>query len=147
MQTEAADELTQEVVTLTNALVGRMWAHYQARVAEFDLSQPEAKALLNMAPDRCLSMRELSALLHANPSNVTVAVGRLEARGLVTRHGADDRRVRGVLLTPAGAALRRRLQTRLIEGSPAVRGLSPDEQRTLRDVLQRLDERAREPGA
>ena len=96
--TVTEDELTREVVGLASALVGRMWAHHQARVAEFDLSQPEAKALLNLEPDRCLSMRELSALLHANPSNVTVAVGRLEARGLVSRQGADDRRVRGVLL-------------------------------------------------
>jgi DNA-binding MarR family transcriptional regulator len=142
----AVDELTHEVVALATALVGRMWAHHQARVAEFDLSQPEAKALLNLEPDRCLSMRELSALLHANPSNVTVAVGRLEARGLVGRQGADDRRVRGVLLTAAGAALRDRLQARLVDDSPAVRGLSMEERRTLCDVLQRLDERARETG-
>lgn len=143
---QAADDLTREVVTLASGLVSRMWGHHQARVAEFDLSQPEAKALLNLEPDRCLSMRELSALLHANPSNVTVAVGRLEARGLVSRQGADDRRVRGVLLTPAGVALRRRLEARLVDDSPAVRGLSHDERRTLRDVLQRLDDRAREPG-
>jgi len=91
---EPADGLTHEVVTLASALVSRMWAHRQARVAEFDLSQPEAKALLSLEPNRCLSMRELSALLHANPSNVTVAVGRLEARGLISRQGADDRRVR-----------------------------------------------------
>jgi MarR family transcriptional regulator, organic hydroperoxide resistance regulator len=144
---EVADDLTRDVVALANGLAGRMWAHHQARVAEFDLSQPEAKALLNLEPDRCLSMRELSALLHANPSNVTVAVGRLEARGLVSRQGADDRRVRGVLLTPAGAALRGRLEARLVDESPAVRGLSEDERRTLRDVLLRLAERAREPGA
>jgi DNA-binding MarR family transcriptional regulator len=147
---EAPDELTREVVALANGLVGRMWAHHQARVAEFDLSQPEAKALLNLEADRCLSMRELSALLHANPSNVTVAVGRLEARGLVSRRGSDDRRVRGVLLTAAGAALRRRLQARLMDDSPAVRGLSETERRALRDVLQRLqrlEESARETGA
>jgi DNA-binding MarR family transcriptional regulator len=143
----ATDGLTREVVTLASGLVSRMWAHHQARVAEFDLSQPEAKALLNLEPDCCLSMRELSALLNANPSNVTVAVGRLEARGLVGRQGADDRRVRGVLLTPAGAALRRRLEARLAVDSPAVRGLSAHELRALRDVLLRLDERAREHGA
>ena len=141
-----SEEFTREVVTLASGLVSRMWAHQQARVAEFDLSQPESKALLNLEPDRCLSMRELSALLHANPSNVTVAVGRLEARGLVGRQGADDRRVRGVRLTPAGVMLRRRLEARLADDSPAVRGLSPDERQTLRDVLLRLDERSRQPG-
>ncbi|HYW26213.1 MAG TPA: MarR family transcriptional regulator [Terriglobales bacterium] len=142
---QAPDELTREVVALATGLVSRMWAHHQARVAEFDLSQPEAKALLNLEPDCCLSMRELSAVLNANPSNVTVAVGRLEARGLVSRQGADDRRVRGVLLTAAGAALRRRLEARLVDDSPAVRGLTSDERLALREVLLRLEERTREP--
>ena len=141
------EELTREVVTLASTLTARMWAHHQARVAEFDLSLPEAKALLNLDYDRWLSMRELSAILHANPSNVTVAVGRLEARGLVGRQGADDRRVRGVRLTPLGAAVRARLESRLADDSPAVRGLSTAERLGLRDVLLRLDEQAREPGA
>jgi DNA-binding MarR family transcriptional regulator len=138
------EELTREVAALASGLVGRMWSHYQARVAEFDLSGPEAKALLSLQPDQWLSMRELSALLHANPSNVTVAVGRLEARGLVSRRGVDDRRVRGVLLTEAGAALRARLDARLTDDSPAVRGLAREEREALRDVLRRLDERARD---
>jgi DNA-binding MarR family transcriptional regulator len=136
----ADDELTREVVALANGLVGRMWSHHQARVAEFDLSGPEAKALLSLAPNRTLSMRELSALLHANPSNVTVAVGRLEARGLVSRRGGDDRRVRGVLLTDAGVALQRRLEARLTDDNPAVRGLTRSQREALRAILQRLDE-------
>jgi DNA-binding MarR family transcriptional regulator len=136
------EELTREIVALTNGLVGRMWSHHQARVAEFDLSGPEAKALLNLEPDRCVSMRELSALLHANPSNVTVAVGRLEARGLVSRRGGDDRRVRGVLLTEAGAALRRRLEARMGDDSPAVRGLSRSQKESFRVILRQLAERS-----
>ena len=133
------EELAREIVALANGLVGRMWSHHQARVAEFDLSGPEAKALLTLTPERCLSMRELSTLLHANPSNVTVAVGRLEARGLVGRRGGDDRRIRGVMLTEAGEAMRRRLEARLLDDSPAVRGLTRSQRETLRDVLQRLD--------
>jgi DNA-binding MarR family transcriptional regulator len=145
-QTAADDALTSEVVALANALVGRMWAHHQARVAEFDLSAPEAKALLHLEPARTLSMRELAALLHANPSNVTVTVARLEGRGLISRRGGDDRRVKGVLLTEAGVALRARLDARLIEDSPAVRGLSREQRVALRELLRRLDERARGAG-
>jgi len=137
------DQLTREVVALANALVGRMWAHHQARVAEFDLSGPEAKALLHLEPDRALSMRELSALLHANPSNVTVTVGRLEARGLISRRGGDDRRVRGVMLTEAGLALRDRLDVRLLDDSPAVRGLDRSQREALRVLLRQLDQRSR----
>jgi len=32
-----------------------------------------------------MPMRVLAARVHANPSNLTVIVGRLEARGLLTR--------------------------------------------------------------
>ena len=41
-----------------------------------------------------MPMRALAARLHANPSNVTVIVARLEARGLLERQVSDDRRVK-----------------------------------------------------
>jgi DNA-binding MarR family transcriptional regulator len=135
------DAIAREIVVLANRLLIRMWVHHHRRIAELDLSGPEAKALLNLKPDRWLSMTELAGRLHANPSNVTVAVGRLEARGLVSRQGGDDRRVRGVMLTAAGETLRARLEARLADDSPAVRGLSSAERLALRDLLERLDER------
>src|SRR5262249_2505925 len=88
-------------------------------------------------------MRELAARLGANPSNVTVAVGRLEAKGLVSRQGSEDRRVRGVLLTDRGRDLRRRLELRLAEDHPAVRGLSPSQREALARILRRLSEQPR----
>src|SRR5262245_45431297 len=118
------DAVTGEIIALANELVGRIWFQFQARVAEFNLSAPEAKALQILEPDRPLPMRELAARLHANPSNVTVAVGRLEARGLVARQGGDDRRVKSVRLTGVGEDVRRRLERRLAEDHPAVTGLS-----------------------
>ncbi len=51
------DELTREVVALANGLVGRMWAHHQARVAEIDLSGPEAKALRDVLRRRDVRAR------------------------------------------------------------------------------------------
>jgi len=136
---QAPDELTREVVALATGLVSRMWAHHQARVAEFDLSQPEAKALLNLEPDCCLSMRELSAVLNANPSNVTVAVGRLEARGLVVRRpSAQDRRVKELQLTPAGSRLRASLLRRMTAQSHPLSRLSSRQQRELVRMLEAL---------
>ncbi len=132
------DRATAEIISLASDLVGRIWGQFQARVAEVNLSLPEAKALQILDSDRSVSMRELAARLHANPSNVTVSVGRLEARGLVRRQGADDRRVKGVVLTPAGLELRRRLEVRLAEDHPAVRGLSAGERQALLQLLRRL---------
>ncbi len=131
-------ETARELMALVDHLVGRVWGHFQARVAELDLSAPEAKALQVLQPGQALSMRELSRLLHANPSNVTIVVTRLEARGLVTRQGVDDRRVRSVRLSDAGVAARRQLEDRLLEGHPALQGLSAAQQDALRKILRRL---------
>jgi DNA-binding MarR family transcriptional regulator len=136
------DAVIREIIDLANELVGRIWFQFQARVAEFNLSAPEAKALQTLEPDRPLPMRELAARLHANPSNVTVAVGRLEARGLVARHGVDDRRVKSVLLTGAGVDLRQRLEIRLAENHPAISGLSSSQREALVRLLRRLSEHA-----
>ena len=136
------DEVTREIITLADQLVGRIWFQFLARIAEFNLSVPEAKALQSLEPDRPLPMRELSARLRANPSNVTVVVGRLEARGLVSRRGGDDRRVKSVLLTGAGVDLRRRLANRLADDHPTVSGLSSSQRDALLRLLRRLSEYA-----
>jgi DNA-binding MarR family transcriptional regulator len=83
-------------------------------------------------------MRELAARLHANPSNVTVIVARLESRGLLSRELGADRRVRGLRLTARGAQQRALLEARLQADHPAVRGLSADEQHDLLELLRRL---------
>jgi DNA-binding MarR family transcriptional regulator len=138
----SADEVTREIVMLADELVGRIWVQFGTRTAEFNLSAPEAKALQSLEPGHPLSMRELAARLHANPSNVTVSVGRLEARRLVSRQGAGDRRVRNVLLTASGLATRRRLEGRLLEDHPAVGGLSASQRQTFRRILRRLSQHA-----
>jgi DNA-binding MarR family transcriptional regulator len=97
-----------------------------------DRSLPtDAKALQHLEPGQAMPMRALAARVPANPSNVTVIVSRLEARGLLSREVSADRRVKGVRLTRAGVALRARLATRLLANHPAVAGLSSDEQRSL----------------
>ena len=67
--------------------------HLTARAAELNLSIAEAKALQNLDPNLAMPMRGLAARVHANPSNVTVIVDRLAARGLVSREVSGDRRV------------------------------------------------------
>jgi DNA-binding MarR family transcriptional regulator len=129
---------TVELVELANALVARVWGHLTARAAELNLSVAEAKAIQNLEADRAMPMRALAARVHANPSNVTVIVARLEARGLLSRDVASDRRVKGVRLTSAGLNLRRKLESRLLADHPAAHGLSPSEQHRLLLLLRRL---------
>ncbi len=139
------DQQAHELVGLANELVGRIWLHHQSRFAEFDLSASEAKALLSLRPGTALSMRELSGQLHANPSNVTVVVARLEARGLLARGGVDDRRVKSVRLTESGERTRHQLESRLMEGHPVLYGLSPNQRNLLHGLLRRLSASGRQP--
>ncbi|HEY7200666.1 MAG TPA: MarR family transcriptional regulator, partial [Candidatus Dormibacteraeota bacterium] len=94
-----------------------------------------------LQPGRPLSMRELAGRLQVNPSNVTVAVSRLEARGLVVRQDGEDRRVRSVRLTEAGLDLRGRFVDRLARDHPALAGLAPAERVALLGLLRTLVDR------
>jgi MarR family transcriptional regulator, organic hydroperoxide resistance regulator len=132
----------REIARLAGDLVIRIWNHYQARAAELSLSMPEAKALGSLEPGRPLAMRELAARIHASPSNLTVTVDRLEARGLIVRGGTDerrDKRVKSVQLTEGGLALRQRLDERMVTDHPAVRGLTAVQRARFLELLRALE--------
>jgi DNA-binding MarR family transcriptional regulator len=83
-------------------------------------------------------MGELAQRLVCDASNVTGLVDRLETRGLIERRpGPDDRRVRMLVLTPAGEELRERALARFTEAPAGIAALSAEEQRTLRDLLRK----------
>ena len=131
-------EIEAEVIQLANALTVGIWRHFASRAAELNLTLAEAKALQHLEPDRSMPMRELAARLRANPSNVTVVVGRLEARRALSREVSADRRIKGVRLTPSGVKLRTKLERRLMVDHPAIRGLSDEQQRQLLRILKQL---------
>ena len=109
-----------------------------AAAAEFDLSPMQASSLRLLEPGTPLAMSDLADALHCDASNVTGIVDRLEARGLIARRGADhDRRVKMLVVTDKGAALRERLLARLSEPPPSIAALSGADQRALRDILRR----------
>jgi DNA-binding MarR family transcriptional regulator len=117
----------------------RVHAHFGAVVAELDLAPVQAKALHELNVEPPISMRELAARLKSDPSNVTGLIDRLEARGLVERRpDSNDRRIKGLALTAAGARLRERLFARLYSAPPSVAGLSESDQRCLSNSLQRI---------
>lgn len=108
-------------------------------IAAFELSLPQAHALQVLEPGRAVPMRDLAARLHCDASNITGIVDRLEARGLVERRPAPgDRRVKALVVTDKGVALRASLVERLHRVPPALAGISTEEQRTLLDLLRRI---------
>jgi MarR family transcriptional regulator, organic hydroperoxide resistance regulator len=115
---------------------------FLAIASEFELSPPQVRALGVLDPDRPVPMSDLAEALHCDNSNVTGIVDRLEDRGLVERRSAThDRRVKMLVVTPRGAEIRDRLAERLEEAPPPLAGLTPDDQRTLRDIMRRALDR------
>jgi DNA-binding MarR family transcriptional regulator len=80
-----------------------LWADLLAHT-DSDLSRTGA-SVLNTLRDGPRRITELAAAQNVAQPTMTVAVQRLEARGLVQRErSADDRRATNVVLTDAGAA-------------------------------------------
>jgi DNA-binding MarR family transcriptional regulator len=118
-------------------LLAQQRRRFMNAASELNLHPAQAGALLELASP--LPMNELAAMLACDNSNVTGLVDRLEARGLVARQASpEDRRVKHVVLTPAGARLRAQLLERVGRPPDGFDRLSPGEQRQLRDLLRRV---------
>jgi DNA-binding MarR family transcriptional regulator len=116
---------------------------FLAVASEFDLSPPQVRALGVLDPERPVPMSELAEALHCDNSNVTGIVDRLEDRGLVERRSAThDRRVKMLAVTERGAEVRERLAERLEQAPGPLARLSPEDQRTLRDIMRRALEQS-----
>ncbi len=127
-----------EVWGLFSRLMMARKGHMLATAAAFDLSPPQMWALRHLEPDVPLPMSSLAGLLHCDNSNVTGIVDRLESRGLVERRPAEhDRRVKHLVVTEAGAALREQVGARLGEPPPGFSRLTADEQRRLAALLRK----------
>jgi DNA-binding MarR family transcriptional regulator len=128
-----------EIVDLLWQLVDEMHRHFHTCISALGLSPPQAMALRGLDGDDPVAMRELACRLRCDASNITGIVDRLEAKGLVERQVAPrDRRVKTLVFTEKGRAVRRRLDAALLDGSPPLARLTPAELRELRALLQRV---------
>ncbi|HTN24715.1 MAG TPA: MarR family transcriptional regulator [Solirubrobacteraceae bacterium] len=124
------------------ALMSRLFWEMRPRMlrvaGEFGLTPPQLFALRQLDPDQPVPMRALAQALQCDSSNVTGLVDGLAAHGLVERREAEhDRRVRMLVVTEKGAAVRARMQETFQEVPDQIAGLSPADQAALRDILQR----------
>jgi DNA-binding MarR family transcriptional regulator len=111
-----------------------------AMAQEFDLA-PQQMIALRMLGTGPRKMSELAQSLFCDNSNVTGIVDRLEQRELVRRASAEgDRRVKLIVLTDEGERMRIEITKRMAEPPPPIASLSEEDQRALRDILQRAVE-------
>ncbi|MER6214570.1 MULTISPECIES: MarR family winged helix-turn-helix transcriptional regulator [unclassified Streptomyces] len=132
-QSQAVAE--RQLCGLVDGLAQRIGEHVRDRAATLGLTAAQATALRELSGP--MTMRELAERMNCEPSNATFVVDRLEKQELVERHPhPTDRRARLLVLTDGGTALRARLLDLLHVDSP-VACLTPEEQRVLRDLLER----------
>lgn len=114
---------------------------------EFGLTPGDLRALLVLDADDPRPMGALAQTWECDASNVTWVVDRLEKRGLVERRTLPtDRRVKTVVLTPAGARTKAELFKRLHEPPADFLALDRVTLETLRDALAKLPRSLRAAG-
>jgi DNA-binding MarR family transcriptional regulator len=107
--------------------------------AAADVTPPQLKALLSMESGQAQAMRHLAAVWRCDASWVTGIVDGLEERGYAARRPhPTDRRIKVVEMTELGEKARARALERLYEPPASLGALTPDEQRTLRDLLRKV---------
>jgi DNA-binding MarR family transcriptional regulator len=112
--------------------------YLNAVASHFDLTTQQVFALKQLSNERPMVMSELAASLGCDASNVTSIVDKLESRGLVERRSADrDRRVKAIMMTPAGVGVRNGIEERMQQPPPAIDNLSVEDQRHLCRLLER----------
>ena len=135
------DELWPLLVELL--LNARGW--WMGLCAELELTAAQGHALRSLDPESPVPMSALADALFCDASNVTGIVDKLEARGLISRQGADhDRRIKQLVVTDAGKKLRNQLTARVLDPPPAVAALPADVKAHLVNVIRAvLAERSR----
>lgn len=110
--------------------------NFESIAATHGLTAVQARCVLRLAePTR---MQDIALHLGCDPSNVTGVAERLIHRGLVTSRPGDDRRVKMLELTPAGAQTRAGLAHDIARDSLPMTALSPSERSTLVTLLDKL---------
>ncbi len=108
--------------------------------AQFDLSGPQAFALLLVDDAKPRSMKSYSQAHSCDPANITGIIDGLEDMGLVTRkQDPADRRIKVIYLEPAGVKLRAQLlEAVTIVNSQLLAPLTASEQADLAQYICRI---------
>ena len=125
---------------LLRFMFGNEWRERMQTVCRASgISPGLVKALMQLSPDEPRAMRDLAEHWACDASYVTALVDGLEERGLAERRPhPTDRRVKTVVLTPAGAQAKAEVSTRLWEPPAAFSALSEAEQEQLCELLHKV---------
>ncbi|GAA3546297.1 hypothetical protein GCM10022222_32420 [Amycolatopsis ultiminotia] len=106
---------------------------------ELDLGAGKAELLIKLVQEP-MTLREIAQAAEVDPSAATVAVDRLERRGLVERRAhPDDKRRRLVHLTDAGRQAAATAQRILTDPPPALAALNAEDVTALARIFATLN--------
>jgi DNA-binding MarR family transcriptional regulator len=118
-------------------LLKRAAALGQGLAQRYGLSMTDLAGLHKL--EEPMTMKELGQRMHCDPSFVTMVANGLEKHGLALRETcAEDRRIKMVRLTEAGASLRERLEKEFATRMPWAAALDLSERECLLAILRKL---------
>ena len=128
---------TWEVADCFFELIGKIIGEAEQLAQQLGVPVPFIKALHSM--DCPLAMKELGRRMHCDPSFVTLVADMMEKRGLARREPhAADRRVKNLVLTDEGLALKHSIETELTARMPWNRALDGDERSRLLALIRKM---------
>ena len=131
------DLLDLEILDGVAGLFARLVAEGEELAKAFGIPAFVMKALHML--DTPLAMKDLGRRMHCDPSFITGIADTLEKHGLAARESdPGDRRVKRLVLTPAGAELKHRLEDEILARTPWRRALSPDERASLLALVHKM---------
>jgi DNA-binding MarR family transcriptional regulator len=136
--TPANEELARTAWSAVTELFLGERPRISAELSELGLHPGLALALRFLEPGEPRPMSTLAGLLRCDASNVTNIADRLEAGGMVERRPSEhDRRIKTLVLTPHGEAVRERVGA--IWGAPpeGFAALPPEDLEAVRRILAR----------
>jgi DNA-binding MarR family transcriptional regulator len=116
--------------------------HDLARIAEkeYGLTGPQMHTLCLIQPDAPAAMNTLSCQMACDASNITGIADRLSAHGYIERRDdPSDRRVKVMVLTPKGTAMRQKILSELMGFMPgSADNLTAAETTMLQELLAKV---------
>ncbi len=127
-------ELDRAICKLAHQFTHSLGGHARRVADELGLTASQVIALRELSEP--ITARELAARMFCEPSNATFVLDRLEQLDLIRREPhPTDRRAKQIVLTEAGRQ-RRTAAVELLGSHSPLAALSPQDQKTLRDLLR-----------
>jgi len=131
------DLLDLEILDSVAGLFGRLVAEGEALAKSFGIPVFVIKALHML--DNPLAMKDLGQRMHCDPSFITSIADTLEKHGLAVREpDPADRRVKRLVLTPAGADLNARLENEVLSRTPWRQCLTREQRTNLLTLIRAM---------